>query len=237
MIRATQGSRWFSVIDLQDACYNIEIKEEDKHKTAFEFEGAVYEWNSMVMGFKNSPQILQRVMNGIFEGIKGVGVMVYMDDIVVYSIDIERHNRLLREVFNRLKENKMRLDPRKLQLGQKMVKLLGVTVNGIDQTPCEVKRNEALEYPKLMTVTEMKKFLGLTGWFRSFIPGYAKIVEELMDAIKGAKKNPIEWIQERELAYIEIKDALRRMRALTLPDYEKEFLLKTDASNTGLGAV
>ena len=77
VLRATQGSKWFTVLDLKEGFYHIEIKEEDRHKTAFEVNGRVYEWKSMVMGFKNSPQIMQRVMNKILGDLKGKGVEVY----------------------------------------------------------------------------------------------------------------------------------------------------------------
>ncbi|KAI5183490.1 hypothetical protein PAEPH01_2942 [Pancytospora epiphaga] len=83
----------------------------------------------MVMGFNKSPQILQRDMNSIFEDIRDKGVMVYMDDIVVYGRNTEAHNRLVKNVFSRLKMHKMRVNPKKLQLGQETVKLLGVLAN------------------------------------------------------------------------------------------------------------
>lgn len=85
VIRATVGSSTFSVIDLEEAFYHMEIEEKGKHKTAFEFDRVVYEWNSMVMGFKNSPQMLQRVMNVILGDLGGKGVEAYMDDIVVHG--------------------------------------------------------------------------------------------------------------------------------------------------------
>ena len=85
VIRAVQGSTIFSVIDLKEGLYHIEIEEEDKEKTAFEFDGKIYKWNSMVMGFKNSPQILQRVIYKTFEDKKGLGVEIYMGDIVLYA--------------------------------------------------------------------------------------------------------------------------------------------------------
>lgn len=85
VLRATQGSRCFTVVNSKEGFYHVEIEEIGKHKTVFEFDGRVYEWNSMVVGFKNSPQILQRIMNGVLERLE---VKVYMDDIVVHAKDI-----------------------------------------------------------------------------------------------------------------------------------------------------
>lgn len=85
VVRSTQGSDWFTVFDLKEGFYHVEIEESEKFKTAFEFKGRVYEWNSMVMGFKNSPQVLQRIMNTIFDDLIGKGVEVYMDDVVIHA--------------------------------------------------------------------------------------------------------------------------------------------------------
>ena len=133
VVMATQGSRWLTVIDQKEGFYHIEIEEEDKDKTAFEVDGRVYEWNSMVMGFKNSPQILQLVMNGILEGLGGDGVEVYMDDIVVHARTRGEHDGLAREVFRRLRENNMRVNPRKMRWGMRRVMLLGVGIEGLSR--------------------------------------------------------------------------------------------------------
>ena len=90
------------MIDLKERFYNVEIEESDKHRTAFEFDGRVYEWNSMVMGFKNAPQIMQRIMNRILEGLRGNGVEVYMDDILVHAENAEEHDRLLEKYWRDL---------------------------------------------------------------------------------------------------------------------------------------
>lgn len=99
---SVQGSKWFTMVDLKERFYHIEIEEEDKHKTAFEFDGRIYQWNGMVMGYKNAPAILQRVMNEILGDLKGKSVEVYMDDIVIHSPLEEEHDRLVQEVLERL---------------------------------------------------------------------------------------------------------------------------------------
>jgi hypothetical protein len=115
VVRETQGAKVISVVDLKDGFYSIEIAEEDKFKTAFEFNGQVYEWNSMVIGYKNSSQILQRIMGNIFRDLKGKGVEIYMDDIVIYSSSVEEHDLLFRETLKRLKNNNMKPNPNKIQ--------------------------------------------------------------------------------------------------------------------------
>lgn len=238
VIRETQGSRWFTVLDLREAFYHVEIEECDKKKTAFEFNGTVYEWNSMVMGFKNSPQILQRIMNTLLGDLRGKGVEAYMDDIVVHARSMERHDELLEEVLKRLSENNLRVNIDKVQFCRESVKLLGVTIDGIEQTPSEIKKHEALEYPVPTKVKELRRFLGLTGWFRNFIKDYARLTVNLTGALKGSTKGrDIDWTEEMQKEFIELKRQISGMKSLLLPSYNKEFMLRTDASNTGLGAV
>ena len=185
VIRATQGANYMTVFDLKEGFYSIEIEEKDKHKTAFEFNGKAYEWNSMVMGYKNSPQILQRIMDRVFRDLKGKGVEIYMDDIVVYSKSIEDHDKIVNEVLRRLSENNMKLNVNKIQFCQQEVKLLGVTLNGCEIVPSEIKKNEALEFPIPTCVSEIRRFLGMTGWFRDFIKNYAGLTINLTDSLKG----------------------------------------------------
>ncbi|KAF9762180.1 Retrovirus-related Pol polyprotein from transposon [Nosema granulosis] len=234
--RATQGSRVFTVVDLNEGFYHIEIDEDDKKKTAFEFNRRVYEWNSMVMGFKNYPQILQRVMDWIFEDLLGNGVEVYMDDVVIHAKTKREHDILVEKVLIRFEKHNMKLNINKIQYRRKEVKLLGVTPNGEDTHACEIKKNEALEYPIPETVTELRRFLGLTGWFRGFIKNYAELTYNLTDALKGAGKN-YKWTENMEVEFLKIKDVLRDLKSLKIADYAKEFLLKTDASNIGMGGV
>ncbi|MGL5708995.1 MAG: reverse transcriptase family protein [Aeromonas sp.] len=115
VINATQGHRYFTVLDLKEGFYTIEIEEEDKGKTAFEFDGRVYEWNSMVMGLKNSLRILQRMITKILENELRCGVSVYMDDIVVCGRTRVEHDEVLRRVLQKLCNNNLKINENKLQ--------------------------------------------------------------------------------------------------------------------------
>jgi len=236
VIRATQGSKWFTVLDLKDGFYHIEIEEADKHKTAFEIDGRVYEWNSMVMGYKNAPQIFQRVMNKVLGDMKGKGVEIYIDDIVVHAQDAKRHDELVERVLKRLEMNKMKVNPAKIQWKKKEIMLLGVRINGTEQEASEIKRNEALEYPSPKNIGELRRFLGMTGWFNNFIQDYARKTEKLSDGLRGKGKS-WKWSEEMQSKFENMKKELTGMKKLLLANYDKEFMLRTDASDTGLGAV
>ena len=231
IIRATQGSRWFTVIDLKEGFYHIEIEEEDKHKTAFEYDGRVYEWNSMVMGFKNAPQIMQRVINRILEDIRGQGVVVYMDDIVIHAGKVTDHDRLLNEVMERFWKNQMKINPEKIQYRSQEEKLLGVAVNGTVLRPLEIKKNEALAYERPQNKQELRRFLGLAGWFGEFIQNYAIHTVNLAESLR--KDKGWLWTEEMESEFTALKEALRHAKELKLPDYKQDFRLRTDACNTG----
>ncbi|KAF9760811.1 Retrovirus-related Pol polyprotein from transposon opus, partial [Nosema granulosis] len=235
IIRAAQGSKVFTVIDLKEGFYHVEIEEHHKHKTAFEVNGRVYEWNSMVMGFKNSPHIMQRVMNRVLDELRGKGVEVYMDDIVVHAKDYEVHDRVLESVIRKFKESGLRVNPKKIQYKLDEVKLLGVTINGEDVRPNEIKKQETLEYRRPENVRELRRFLGLTGWFRDFIPNYAYRVARLTEALKKDVK--WEWSEDMENAFIDVKQGLRDMKKLKIPDKNNNFRVRTDACDTGIGAI
>lgn len=186
------------------------------------------------MGFKNAPMIFQRIMNTVLEEFIGRGVEVYLDDLLVHAPTKEEHDTLLNKIPRRLQEHNMRINKAKLRLGMEETKLLGVSINGKEQIPWEVKKNEALEYPIPKSMQELRRFLGLAGWFRNFIKNYAALTAELFEALKLRK---FRWTDQMSKEFNAIKKALGEAKSLKLPNYEKKFILKTDTSNVGLGAV
>ena len=145
-------------------------------------------------------------MNTIFGDLRGKGVKAYMDDIVVHGERKEEHDRLLNETLQRLQRNKMRVNPKKIQYCQKEVNLLGVTVDGKEQSASEIKKNEAMEYPVPVTIKELRRFLGLTGWFQQFIKDYARLTENLTEGLKGTdKKRSLDWTDKMQGEFEEMK--------------------------------
>lgn len=149
------------------------------------------------MGYKNSPQIMQRVMNRILGDLRGKGVEVYMDDIVVHAKQAEEHDRLLMEVMRRLELSKIRANPGKLQFRMREVNILGVSLDGENQRPSEIKKNEALEYPRPTIVSELRRFLGLSRWFRDFIKNFSGKTIAMTNALRK-KSTKFEWTDEME---------------------------------------
>ena len=122
-------------------------------------------------------------MDKIFRDLYGKGVEIYIDDIIIHAKESKEHDRLLGIVLERLRKRQMRVNPDKVQHKQPVAKILGVTIDGKSQRMNEVKRNEALEYPRPRNVSELRRFLGLTGWFRGFIKDYAGLSRRLSSAL------------------------------------------------------
>lgn len=181
LIEKTQGSKWFTVIDLKDGYFQIEIKEEDKRKTAFKFDNAVYEWARMPMGFKNAPSIFQKMMDNILGDLTGKGVEAYLDDIVVHAKTKEEHETLLFEVFKRLEENNLYINIKKLQLEQEEITLLGVKINGKTQKLVKESQKDILEYPKPTDTKRLRRFLGKMNFYSSFIKDIGTIAITLYE--------------------------------------------------------
>ncbi len=236
IINRTKGSNYFTVVDLKEAFYSVELEESDKFKTAFEFDGLVYEWNSMPMGFKNSPMVMQRIMNNILKNLIHKGVEVYLDDIIIYSKNEKEHQGIIKNVFKILKENKLTINQSKIQWMKNEVIILGVTINGKEKTPNEIKTKEIVEYARSITIRNLRGFIGLVNWYRDYIPECSDKIRNLTDAIKKGKKL-ITWNSEMEKKFKDIKTEITSLKPLGIPDYNEKFVLRTDASNTGVGAV
>jgi hypothetical protein len=234
LIEKVQGSEYFTVVDLKDGYFQIEIREEDKKKTAFKFDNQVYEWNRMPMGFKNAPSIFQKMMDKLLGDLSNKGVEVYLDDIIVHSKTREEHDKLVDEVFRRLEANNLYINVEKLQLARREVMLLGLKVNGKTQRVTEESRNDILEYPRPTDVKGLRRFLGKMNFYGPFIKDMSRIAIPLYQ--KTGKYAKFEWTEEMEKSFVRLKECLNGEVRTYLPNYEKIFILETDASDTGLGA-
>ncbi|KAI5153777.1 hypothetical protein ENBRE01_3245, partial [Enteropsectra breve] len=234
LVEKVQGSQYFTLIDLKDGYFQIEIIEEHKHKTAFKFDNLLYEWNRMPMGYKNAPSIFQRIMDHILGDLSDKGVEVYLDDIIIHAKNKESHDLILDEVLRRLESNNLYINEKKIQLARQEVKLLGVMVDGKKQRLIDEGRRDILEYPRPVDVKSLRRFLGKMNFYAPFIKDMSRIAIPLYE--KTGKYAKFEWTDRMERSFIELKENLAKEVCLYLPNYKKEFILETDASDTGLGA-
>ena len=192
----------------------------------------------MPFGPCNAPATFQRVMNEVFQDLIGKGLYVYIDDIVIYSKTFEEHMRLLQEILSRLRRHCLYLKSKKCTIAAEQVDLLGhvVDVDGVRPSPSKIK--SVAEYPHPTNKTELRAFLGLIGYYRHFIKNCSAIIEPLSRMLQ--EHVPFKWENNgpEEETFIKIKHLLMDEENLLIrPNFTKPFILHTDASALGLGAV
>ena len=229
------NARVFSVLDLNSAYFQIPLTSRSRRVTAFCTSFGLFEFNRLPMGISVGSQALTRVVDELFADLKGEFVFNYLDDLVIYSRSVEEHSVHLRVALRRLQEAGFTLNPEKVVIAAKEIKYLGhlLSAQGISVLPERVAAIKA--YPRPTNLRALRRFIGMTGFYARFIPNYSKRAE-VLHALKrkGAK---FEWTPERQSAFEELKQALSEAPVLQIPDFEKEFVLVSDASDVAISAV
>lgn len=229
-------SMYFTTLDLASGFHQIEVHPKDVTKTAFTVENGHYEYTRMPFGLKNAPATFQRIMDGVLKELQNKICLVYMDDIIIYSTSLIEHIQNLRKVFNALKNANLKIQLDKSEFLQREVKFLGhiITEEGIRPNPDKIKA--VRDYPIPKSPKEIKQFLGLLGYYRKFIKDFAKLTKPFTTKLKKDEKINTNDIEYRE-CFENCKNMLINDPILIYPNFEKQFILTTDASNFALGAV
>ncbi|CAI5677315.1 unnamed protein product [Oreochromis niloticus] len=182
---ALSGAKWFSVMDLKSGYYQVEMAEEDKAKTAFVCPLGFYEFNRMPKGVTNAPSTFQRLMEKCVGDLNLSEVLVFLDDLIVFSDTLEEHEVRLMRVLNRLRDFGLRLSPEKCHFFRPSVKYLGhvVDAQGVHTDPDKISALKT--WPRPTNKRELKCFLGFAGYYRRFIDGYSKIAKPLNSLTAG----------------------------------------------------
>lgn len=239
------GSKFFTKLDLKAGYWQVELKEEDKHKTAFHVGNlGFYECNRMPFGLCNAPATFQRLMERAMGDLNLRDCLIYLDDIIIFSDTFESHLSRLEAVFQRLHEYNLKLKASKCEFFRTQVTYLGhvVSEHGIKTDPEKLKVLK--DWPIPNSVKDVRKFLGFAGYYRRFVKGFARIVRPLNDLLVGnstkkptRRRTPFEWGEAQQRAFETIIEKLSNPPVLAYADYRKPFKLHTDASSSGLGAV
>ena len=225
----------FTTIDLFSGFHQIPMNKEDIPKTTFTTMFGNYQFRVMPFGLCNAPGTFQREMNRIFFPLIGVCMFVYIDDLVIFSPSIEEHIQDLRKVFTIIKNNGLKINLEKCHFFKKKVELLGhiLSVEGVAPIPGKTEIIHNWLPPK--NITQLRSFLGAVGYYRKFIFNFAKMARPLYKLLK--KGTDFEWNTEQENSFQELKDRLVKAPILIMPDFEKPFIIRTDASYDGIGGV
>jgi transposase InsO family protein len=230
-----QGAQYFSKLDLQSGYHQIRIASEDVPKTAFRTRYGHYEWKVLPFGLTNAPATFQALMNDILRPYLDDFVVVYLDDICIYSKTPEEHLEHLEKVLAVLQEHKLYVGLDKCTFGVEEMEFLGHIV-GKDGIKVDPKKVEAVkDWPTPRTVKEVRSFLGFTGYYRRFIRHYAHKALPLTELTK--QDNRWRWGSQEQTAFEELKEALTTAPVLVSPNPMLPYEVYTDASNFALGAV
>lgn len=230
-----EGATVFSKIDLRSGYHQLRIKEADVHKTAFRTRYGHYEFLVMPFGVTNAPSIFMDLMNRVFHPYLDQFIIVFIDDILVYSRTREEHAGHLRITLQLLASKQLYAKFSKCEFWLERISFLGhiISKDGVEVDPAKVEAVRDWPVPK--SVTEIRSFLGLAGYYRRFIHGFAKLAGPLTALTK--KYARYDWSNECQEGFEKLKQALIEAPVLTLPTEGKEFTIYTDASRQGLGAV
>ncbi|XP_044843600.1 uncharacterized protein LOC123349509, partial [Mauremys mutica] len=229
-------AQFITTLDLSKGYWQIPLDEASKEKTAFATPSGLYQFNRMPFGLHGAPATFQRLMDHLLRPHQEYAA-AYLDDVVIYSRHWEDHLNRVAAVLRTLREAGLTANPKKCRIAWQETTYLGYTVGGGRIRPLVGKVQALADCPTPTTKRQVRQFLGLAGYYRRFIPQFASIAAPLTELLKKNSPRQVRWTAECEVAFQTLKDRLCQEPVLYSPDFDKPFILQTDASKTGVGAV
>lgn len=231
-----RNSQWLSSLDIKSAYWQICLAEDSRELTAFTVSGrGLYQFKRMPFGLTNSPATFQRLVDRLLGPELEPNAFVYLDDIIVATDTFEKHLKVLEKIFERFIEAGLTFSKEKCNFCIPELKYLGYVVSskGLHVDVDKVRAILELKPPK--NATEIRRVIGMASWYRRFIPSFPHLINPLTELLKKNRK--WEWSKECERSFQSLKNALVSAPILSCPDFSKPFVVQTDASAYGIGAV
>ena len=229
------GKSFISKVDLSKGYWQVPMSEASKPMTAFSTPAGLYQFKVMPFGLVNAPATFCRLMRKLLSGIGNIDS--FIDDIIRFTDTFEEHMDVLRQIFIRLRKYGMTARPSKCFVGFESLECLGFIVGNECLRPDDDKISAIKDAPIPKTKKQVRSFMGLAGFYRKFIPNFSAITAPLSDLTKKGQPNKVRWEANQQRAFDTLKKLLCAKPILKLPDFSKKFIIRTDASDCGLGAV
>ena len=225
--------KYFTCLNLKSGYWQVAVDDKDKEKTAFTSQRGLYEYNVMPFGLANAPGIFQQLMSTVLRDMSHFS-LAYLDDVIIFSPTLEEHQKHISQIFECLREHKLKMKISKCKFVQSETQYLGFIVdgNGIKPDPEKVKVIRAMLPPE--NVKGVHSFLGMISYYHHFIPKFSEIAIPLIKLTKKFAK--FEWTTECQSAFEVLKNSLSTIPVLGYPDVNKPYVLYTDASDNCIGA-
>jgi transposase InsO family protein len=229
------GSRYFTLLDIESAYSHIPIHPDDKSKTGFVTPFGSFCYKRLAYGLAGAPSTFQKIMDITLMGLKDISALVYLDDILIFSDTIQEYGKRIKNVFDRIREANFKLNLGKCTFAAREVAYLGHIVSAdwimVDQGKVKAIR----QFPLPRTVRDIRAFLGLAGYYRSFIKDFANLSKPL--TLLTRKVTKFYWLDLQQKAFDALKAALTSESVLAHPEFDKPFILSCDASNYAISAI
>lgn len=228
-------AKYFSKIDLAKGYWQIPVSDTDKNKLAFITHAGLFQFRVMPFGVMNASAVFSRMMRRLLKGMSNT--VNYIDDILLYTETWDEHMILLNEVFKRLKHAGLTARPSKCHFGYSSLEFLGHKVGSGRLGPLPEKIDKIIRASIPKTKKDVRSFMGLASYYSKFIPNFTAIAAPLTDLTKSRCSNKVAWGPAQDKAFTTLKSRLSNAPILRLPDLNKPFTLRCDASDVGIGAV